>query len=76
MKCIKRGRPPEHRIWHGECHNCNSVFEALEAELTNIENDFSLCKENARFARAMCEICKSNFVLYPVKANAQDYYNK
>jgi hypothetical protein len=24
----------------------------------------------------MCEICKSNFVLYPVKANARDYYNK
>lgn len=73
MKCIKRGTLPENRIWKGECHNCHSVYEALEGELTNIENDF---RENARFARAMCEICKSNFVLYPVKANARDFYNK
>jgi hypothetical protein len=73
MKCIKKGKPPEQRLWQGECYHCNSVFEALEGELSHIENDV---RENTRFAKAMCEICKRDFFLHPVKANVRAYYKK
>lgn len=62
MKCIKRGTLPENRVWSGECNNCNSVFEALEGELKNIQNDH---RENMRMAYEECEVCKSHFWLYP-----------
>ena len=39
MKCIKRGTLPENRIWKGECHNCHSVYEALEGELVDIDGN-------------------------------------
>ena len=74
MKCIKRGTLPEERIWKGECHNCHSVYEAREGELTNKENDF---RDNYSFAKARCELCKYDFFLYPpMKSNTQDFYNK
>jgi hypothetical protein len=74
MKCIKRGTLPQERIWTGTCKNCHSIYEALEGELTKIENDI---RENYSFARAKCELCKCDFFLYPtIKSNAQDYYNK
>ena len=64
MKCIKRGTPPEQRVWVGDCYNCSSTFEALEGELVNIVSD---PKDHTRMAKAKCEVCNNEFWLYPIK---------
>jgi hypothetical protein len=75
MKCIKKGTLPENRIWKGECHNCHSVYEALEGELVDIKGDHR--NNHSTFAKAKCELCKYDFFLYPpLKSNAEDFYNK
>jgi hypothetical protein len=64
MKCIKRGKPPQNRIWIGDCLHCNSTFEALEGELDNIVNDPI---DHSRMAKAKCEVCNGEFWLFPKK---------
>jgi len=73
MKCIKKGKPPEQRLWQGECYHCNSIFEALEGELTNIQSD---PRDNTRIGKAVCEVCNKDFVLHPIKASIREYYKK
>ena len=77
MKCIKKGTPPDQRIWKGECHNCHSVYEALEGELVDIKTNNNYRNSLSTFAKAQCELCKYDFFLYPpMKSNAEDFYNK
>jgi len=64
MQCIKRGTPPDQRLWEGDCYNCNSKFEALEGELVNFVSD---PKDHTRMAKAKCEVCNAEFWLYPKK---------
>lgn len=54
MKIISRGIPPSERIWEGECRSCKSVIEALESELTQIEEDQ---REGSRFSWEVCPVC-------------------
>ena len=61
MKCIKRGIPPEKRVWIGDCYNCDSKYEALEGELGNIQFD---SRDYTRRAQARCEVCNKDFWLY------------
>ncbi len=64
MQCIKRGTPPEQRVWEGDCYNCNSKFEALQGELVNIVSDPN---DHTRMSKAKCEVCNKEFWLYPIK---------
>ena len=37
MKIIRKGSIPANRIWEGTCTLCNSLIEAEQNELKNIE---------------------------------------
>jgi hypothetical protein len=54
VKVIHRGKPPSQHIWQGTCRSCESVVEAAEWELTNIQEDL---REGTRFAWQKCIVC-------------------
>jgi hypothetical protein len=56
MKIIKRGTPPEQRIWYGKCRSCNSEIEAEQKELVNIQNDW---REGTDFCWMKCPVCNA-----------------
>lgn len=64
MQIIKRGVPPEDRIWRGNCTRCGTIAEAEHRELS--------AKSDVRgdtWAEAKCPVCASTFNLYPKPKN-------
>lgn len=53
MKIVKRGKPPEEKIWVGTCYRCKSVIEAQEKELR-----ITYEQREGTSATAICPVCK------------------
>ncbi len=68
MRIVSKGEPPVERLFRGRCTSCQSVMEALALEL-KVEWDM---REQGNFARAMCPMCKAEFILYPIKEKEAD----
>jgi len=71
MQCIKRGTPPDQRVWAGDCYTCNSKFEALEGELVNIVSD---PKDHTRMAKANVKYVMQNSGCIQRKINEYQHY--
>ena len=64
IKLIKRGIPPQEEIWKGTCRSCKSEYEAIRKDITD---KIIFTKDIRDHAKAPCEICGSEFFLYPTK---------
>lgn len=63
MKIVKRGQPPEDRVWVGSCHYCGTEIECEQRE---IEAARERCpREHYEFARVACPVCGRPMIAYP-----------
>jgi hypothetical protein len=63
MKIIKRGIPPQDRVWKGTCSVCGTVAEATGQEMNDVTTDFY----GDTYSRESCPVCGSNMYFYEEK---------
>jgi hypothetical protein len=73
MKLIKKGVPPKDELWKGACSICKSQYEATKNE---IKDQIKFSKTIHDHAKAVCEICGSNFYLYPVNSIYGSFFDQ
>lgn len=61
IKIIKRGVPPEYKLFYGTCRNCKTEVEFMEKDGTRHE---STSQRDGSYIEVVCPVCYKSIVVY------------